>query len=412
MAWLVVGAAVISDVVSRPTPTVVPSVTPRIVIIVPSATPSAPPTLTATPELLSATPTVTPPHPVTATPWLLVPSATASDSAASTATPMYVIVTGAPCTPPAGWVAYRVEEGDTLFGFQLGADNQVDVAAIMAANCLDSRLLSIGQVIFLPPGVAEKSPKVDDSAVAGDPNGGSTLTRPANCPCTVRVRAGWRLEQIAAAVDRLPAGFRGADFLAATGAAAGVPGEFGFLASRPGGRSLEGFMLPGDYTLDNTTTAVDFRNMMLSAFAAGVGGDVQGGFAAQGLSVWEAVNMASIIQRESYDPESQKIIASIFFNRRARGMALGSYAGLQYAYGRPGDWWPRLTRSMLDADSPYKLTVYRGLPPTPISNPGLSALLAVAFPAQTDYLYFNAGCNGGNVYARTYEEFRQTLNCN
>jgi UPF0755 protein len=294
----------------------------------------------------------------------------------------------------------------------------------MQANCLTSKLISIGQVLYLPPGAAEQAPKVDDSAVTNggnDGNGGNAASveipggpsRAARCPCQLSVRAGRRLEQIAAAVDKVPVGFSGADFLAVTGAGAPVSGEFGFLASRPAGKSLEGFMFPGTYTVQNETSAQGFRDMLLSAFGSNVGGDMQAAFNARGLSVWEAVNYASIVQRESGDAETQKIIASIFFNRRDRGMVIGSYTAVQYAWGGPGNWWPRLTRDLLDRDTPYAITKRKGLPPTPISNPGLSALLAVAYPAQTDYLYMNTKCGGGgNFYARTYEEFVQGLKCN
>src|SRR5207244_558200 len=142
------------------------------------------------------------------------------------------------CQPSDGWVAYTVEPGDTLFGFELGSKGQVNVAAIMAANCLKSKLLAIGQTIYLPPGVAENSPKIEDGPAPALPAGPS---RAANCPCTIVIRPGWRLEQIAAAIDAVPIGFSGRDFIAATAPGAPVP-DLAFLGSRPGGKSLEGFM--------------------------------------------------------------------------------------------------------------------------------------------------------------------------
>lgn len=171
-------------------------------------------------------------------------------------------------------------------------------------------------------------------------------------------------------------------------------------------------MFPGTYTLEDATSAVDFRDMVLRAFAANVTPDVQAALSSHGLTLWESINMASIIQRESYAAEDQKIIASIFYNRRAKEMGLGSFATLQYALGSAGNWWPRITKANIDTPTPYATHKYKGLPPSPISNPGLTAILAVAYPAQTDYLYVNAKCGGGgSFYARTFEEFQQGLKC-
>ncbi|MBX3065572.1 MAG: endolytic transglycosylase MltG [Anaerolineae bacterium] len=393
-------------------PTDLPTTAPSSTVTntaIPGATPSStlPSAITATPLILPTAEAIAIQPSATIAPVTDVPI-TESAAAADTVDTANTAASANGCTPPDGWIAYQVEEGDTLFGFQLGSDNTLDVAAIMAANCLTSKLLSIGQVLFLPPGVAEKSPKADGGSLSL-PAGAS---RVANCPCNIQVRQGWRLEQIAVQIDQTAVSFSGRDFLAVVAASAPIPAEFGFLASRPGGARLEGFMFPGVYTLNNDTTAFSFRDMMLSAFAANVTPDIQAAINANGLSLWEGVNMASIIQRESGDAETQKIIASIFYNRRAREMGLGSFTTLQYALGGSGSWWPRITKANINTDTPYATHRYKGLPPTPISNPGLSAIIAVAYPAQTDYLYMNAKCDGsGNYYARTYEEFQAGLNC-
>jgi UPF0755 protein len=171
-------------------------------------------------------------------------------------------------------------------------------------------------------------------------------------------------------------------------------------------------MLPGAYALDNSTDAVAFRDMVLNAFSANVGQDLEAGAAAQGLSFWQAVNMASIVQRESRDPGDQPLVASVFYNRLRSERGLGATVTIQYVLGRPGDWWPRLRSGDANLDTRYNGNRYKGLPPTPISNPGLNALRAVAFPAQTDYLYFSTRCDGlGHFYASTFEQFEAGLNC-
>ena len=98
----------------------------------------------------------------------------------------------------------------------------------------------------------------------------------------------------------------------------------------------------------------------------------------------------------------------MFINRLNNQMKLDSDPTVQYAQGfssAENTWW---TNPVTDTgiNSPYNTYLYPGLPPGPISNPGLIALKAVAFPAQTDYFYFRAACDssGRHVFARTYEE--------
>ena len=418
LAWtVVIGAVIIDTQQSVMTPTA-PSPSGTPVAERPPATPV--PTVTTRPETTpiptvapSLTPVPSPTPPPTTLPMFVVPapSLLPPTETDEPPTPIVVIVTGEPsvtpggCAPPPGWVAYRIEEGDTLFGFQLGSEGQVDVATIREANCLQGNLLRVGQVIFLPEGVAENSPKIDTDP-APLPGGPS---RAANCPCVITVRAGLRREQIAAVIDSLPVGFSGRDFLAATAPGAATP-PLWFLASKPAGASLEGFLMPGQYTVDNGTSAVTFRDMMLEAFGSAIGTELEGAAAARGLSFWQVVILASIIQRESGDPADQPLVASVFYNRLASNRGLAATVTLQYALGRPGNWWPRVTN--INADSPYNTYRYRGLPPSPISNPGPDAIRAAAYPAQTDYLYFSARCDGqGHFYARTFEEFQQGLNC-
>ncbi|HRE49529.1 MAG TPA: endolytic transglycosylase MltG [Aggregatilineales bacterium] len=404
-----------------PNPTALPTETPSPTALAaateplsPSPTLTAPPTATPLPMIVLAPPTFPPTATVPPAPTVrldvvtLAPSATV-DPNLPTPEPIYVIVTADPCPRPAGWAAYQVQPGDTLFGFQLGTENTVTVAEIMRGNCLENNFLQVGQVIFLPAGAGDNAPKVDDSAVYGDPD---STTQDGKCPCRLRVREGWRLEQIAAAIDSLPAPFRGRDFLAATAAGASAP-DYWFLRSRPGGVSLEGYMYPDTYTIENGTTAAALRDAMLGRFNEMVGADLEGAFAARGLSFWQGVTFASIVQRESYAAEEQVLIAGVFYNRFARQMGLASFVTLQYALGVPGNWWVKITKSNINTDTRYNTSKYRGLPPSPISNPGVSALRSSAYPASHEYLYFNFKCGGGgNFYTRTYEEFVQGLKCN
>ncbi|MCC7447345.1 MAG: endolytic transglycosylase MltG [Anaerolineae bacterium] len=398
LAWVVVAGIILLD---SPPPVTTPT-TMRIVVrntIVPTVSPAltSPPLPTATASATAIPSTVVPPT------YTAVP---ATISAAPT-----FVATANGCPPPQGWIAYTIDPGDTLFGFELGSKGQVKVADIMAANCLKSTLLTLGQVIYLPPGVADNAPKVDDGPAAPAGNAGNQLTRTANCPCSITVRPGWRLEQIAAAVDSTVVGFSGRDFMAAVGPGALVP-DLEFLRSKPAGKSLEGFMFPGTYNLENSTTAVQFRDMLLSAFDAAVDGKMRADSAARGRSFWEIIVIASIIQRESYALHEQRLIASVFYNRLAANKGIQATVTLQYALGRPGNWWPRIVGNTINTDSPYNTNLYAGLPPSAISNPSLDAIRAAVYPEQTEYQYFSAKCEGGgNFYAKTYEEFKQGLAC-
>jgi cell division protein YceG involved in septum cleavage len=312
------------------------------------------------------------------------------------------------CPHPDGWELHYVEPGQTLFAFVLGEGGTITTTDLIAANCLTSDLLQIGQALWLPPGAAENAPSSEPAAAVAVPTGPRT---PACDPhCTISIRPGWRMEQIAAVVDSTPVSFWGADFLAAVGPGAAAP-SLGLLATRPPGKSLEGYLYPGTYELSNTTTAAEFRDMLLNAFVASVPADAEAMAAAHGLTFYEALTLASIIQRESWTYEEQILISSVFHNRLRSGQQLGSTVTTQYALGAPGSWWPRVTGGLINTSSPYNTNINAGLPPTPIDSPGIDAIRAALAPADTSYLYFTGDCRApGNAYATAYEEHLANVN--
>ncbi|HVO70316.1 MAG TPA: endolytic transglycosylase MltG [Aggregatilineaceae bacterium] len=314
----------------------------------------------------------------------------------------------AACAPPESWERYVVQPDDTLFAFSLGAGGTVSVDDLIAANCLTSRYLLIGQVIYLPPGAAENAPP---SLPAGPPSvAGVHGPRTPQCPCPITVGQGWRREQIADAINAAQTLFTGADFLDVTGP--GTSAAFDFAMARPPGTSLEGFLFPGTYTAQNDTTAEGFRDMLLSAFAANVSPQMRADAAAQGVTFYQAMIIASIVQREVHGPETQKLVASVYYNRYRDGNGLGTTVAVQYALGGPGNWWPRVTGSGLKVDSPYNTYTHAGLPPTPIDSPGLSAIVAAVYPPHTEYRFHTAACDGsGEAFAVTYEEHLKNVNC-
>ncbi|MEP0764516.1 MAG: endolytic transglycosylase MltG, partial [Chloroflexota bacterium] len=368
----------------------------------PSASPTPSPTLGAT----QGPADTAPPEPVAPTP-VAAAGETGAPAAMAQAGEPAQAAEAQPCTPPAGWERYVVQPDDTLFAFVLGAGATLTVDDLMAANCLTSRYLRVDQVIYLPPGAAENAPPSVPSGPATDL--GARGPRTPNCPCTITVGVGWRREQIADAINAAQTLFTGGDFLAVTGPDAAPP--FDFTAERPPRSTLEGFLFPGTYTAQNDTTAEQFRDMLLGAFAANVTPQMRADAAAQGVSFYQALIIASIVQRETRAPEMQPLIASVLYNRLRDGNRLAQTVTVQYALGGPGNWWPRVTASGLQVDSPYNSYTRPGLPPGPIDSPGLSALMGAIYPAQTEYRYHTAACGGGIAFAVTYEEHLANVNC-
>ncbi|MBC7512430.1 endolytic transglycosylase MltG [Candidatus Saccharibacteria bacterium] len=123
----------------------------------------------------------------------------------------------------------------------------------------------------------------------------------------------------------------------------------------------------------------------------------------QGFSLFEGITMASIIQREVAAPEDAAQVAQVFKTRYDMGMKLGSDVTYQYIADKLGQ--PR----SVDFDSPYNTRRYAGLPPGPISSPGLATLQAVGNPAPGDYIYFLSGDDDKTYFARTNEEHERNI---
>jgi UPF0755 protein len=187
--------------------------------------------------------------------------------------------------------------------------------------------------------------------------------------------------------------------------------DFAFLAERPPGAGLEGYLFPATYGFSRGVTAEEVVRRMLAAFDEQVTPELRQAIQDSGLTLHEAVTLASIVEREAVLPEERPIIASVFLNRLRLGMPLDADPTVQYAVASDpasveqyGFWKQALTTEDLGVDSPYNTYVNSGLPPGPIANPGLASLEAVAHPAQTSYLYFVARQDGSHVFAETLEE--------
>jgi UPF0755 protein len=223
---------------------------------------------------------------------------------------------------------------------------------------------------------------------------------------TLTILPGWRIEEIANALPSSGFTITQGEFL---DGANSHPEGYSF-STCVADHTLEGYLFPGSYTVARGTSLQDLLPQILMNFETQVSSEMRSGFSTQGLDLCQAVILASIIQREAILEEEMPIIASVFYNRLNSGAELASDPTVQYALGynqNQGTWWTNpLSTQDLQYDSPFNTYLYPGLPPAPISNPGLSALRAVAFPAQTPYYYFRAACDGSgrHLFSETYSE--------
>jgi UPF0755 protein len=161
----------------------------------------------------------------------------------------------------------------------------------------------------------------------------------------------------------------------------------------------EGSLFPDTYRFSPDVSAADIVEKLRATFDAKTA-SLAPAIAASGRSQREIVIMASLIQDEASDPADQRLIAGVLWNRIAAGMALQVDATFGYLEDKP-EHAPTLAE--LAIDSPYNTYKYKGLPPTPIGNPGLSALEAAASPAKTSYLFYLTGTDGVTRFAATYQ---------
>lgn len=226
---------------------------------------------------------------------------------------------------------------------------------------------------------------------------------------TLVVLPGWRLEEIAASLPSAGVSVRPEDFLTY---ALFTPNELAIQDEMPIGSSLEGFLLPGSYEIDREADAVAMLDSMLKSpiFSDAMSDELLAGLQEQGLSVYDGLIVASIVEREAVDETEMPMIASVFINRLNIGMKLEADPTVQYALGYDAgslSWWKTpLTSTDLGIDSPYNTYMYAGLPPGPIAAPSVEALQAVAYPEETPYYFFQAACDGSgkHVFAVTFEE--------
>lgn len=177
--------------------------------------------------------------------------------------------------------------------------------------------------------------------------------------------------------------------------------QYDFLSDAPANVSLEGFLFPDTYFVDQYTDNRILLNKILTNFDQKLRPELRAEIKKQNKTIFEVVTLASIIEREVPEHADKKMIADVFLKRLQDSIGLQSDATINFVTGKG------LTQPSLDdlqIDSPYNTYKYRGLPPGPIANPSISSIESVIYPTPNDYYYFLTTKEGEVIYSKTYKE--------
>ncbi len=167
----------------------------------------------------------------------------------------------------------------------------------------------------------------------------------------------------------------------------------------------EGFLFPDTFELERAAPVSDLVQLQLQDFKSRVAGVDLGYAHSKNLNTHDVVTIASMVEEEAQLDEERDLIAAVIYNRLREGIPLGIDATVRFA---TGNFEEPLTESELAVDSPYNTRLNAGLPPGPISSPGLASIEAAANPAQVDYLYYvvEPGTCGEHAFSSSDAEFQ------
>lgn len=176
----------------------------------------------------------------------------------------------------------------------------------------------------------------------------------------------------------------------------------------------EGYLFPDTYLFPKTATAPVVLPILTANFQKKAKPLL--GYRRNGLSEYETLIMASIVEREAAKNPDRAIVAGILIKRLKAGWGLDVDATLQYAKSTLNckdaldcNWWSQPTSADKKIKSPYNTYMYRGLPPGPIANPGIEAIKAVASPIESRYWFYISGKDGTSYFAETLNEHQQNI---
>lgn len=235
----------------------------------------------------------------------------------------------------------------------------------------------------------------------------ATTTGPERASFEVTFIEGQRIEQNAAVLESLWPG-AGAEYNTLAHDIEYWRDAYEFLEDVPAGGSLEGFLFPATYPVPGNATVANIIDYQLTEFERQLTPEILAGFEAQGINVFEATTVASIVEREAAVPLERPLIAEVYLNRFNQDTTLNADPAQQYGVGTEADWWPPLGGALLEQSKTTPWDTYNtaGLPPGPIANPGSASLSAVAQPSTEGYMFFvtRNDDSGEHIFTFTNEE--------
>ena len=196
------------------------------------------------------------------------------------------------------------------------------------------------------------------------------------------------------------------------------PDAWSFMENAPDGASYEGFLFPAQYTIPANVSAQDIINLQLDQFDQQYSSDMRATTEERDTTIYDVVTLGSIVEREAAVEGERVTIAGLYLNRLEQGIPLQADPTIQYALGTADDWWPAdPTQDQIDSvfDNPYNTynqDITPGLPPGPISNPGIRAIQSVLSPEEHDFIYMYAPQGSDtHLFTSSLEEHTQNI-CN
>jgi UPF0755 protein len=288
-----------------------------------------------------------------------------------------------------------------------------DKGVISSRLAFQYAVLNAGRSGDLQAGVYDLSPSLRPSEIV------AALKQEAGVEVTITLIEGWRLEQVIGYLGTTRLTMNLDEFAAlAKDPPADLIAEFDFLADLPEGRSLEGYLYPDTYQVDTNDTARQVLEKLLGTFGERLTQEMRDQIAAEGLTIDQAVTLASIVEREAVlDPE-RPIIAGVYLNRINNptagtvgllnadptlqyGLATAEFGSKPIPEWQQIEWWPPLQTAggdvvLAEELAGYQSYLVKGLPPSPIASPRIASIAGVAAPDTTGgYFYFVAACPGG-----------------
>ena len=216
---------------------------------------------------------------------------------------------------------------------------------------------------------------------------------------TITIPEGWSLDDIEGYMEE--SGLFPREVFAEAAVMQPAYRDFDFLSSVADDTILDGYLFPDTYRIFSDSTPETIVRRMLTAFGERVTPEIRAEIVERGKTLHDVLTLASIVQKEAGSDSEMPVIAGVFQNRLDIWMPLESDATVNYVLGTNKR---QPTYADTAVQDPYNTYQNYGLPPGPIGNPGLDAILAAINPAQHDYLFFLHPLGGEIVLSRTFEE--------